>query len=170
MKVMFLKRKAEISGQVFIYVLAAIMIGLLFFIGVKAIGTLVSNFQNVNIDDFKSGFESDVKDIARQYGSVKNVELALPGKYDEICFVDAMEEDSKSHFDSSKIENTLIKDSVESEAKENVFLMKKGIPQDRFTADNLDVQADYLCLENEGKLEVWLRGTGKKALLFLQNE
>jgi hypothetical protein len=171
LKIITGKNKAQISGQVFIYILAVVMIGLLFFIGIKAIGSILNTFQNTNIDSLKSDFQSDVGTVARQYGSVKQSEINLPSKFDEICFVDAMdEEEGKFLFDISKIKNNLIRDSVLSGAKENVFLMKKGVWQDKFTADKLDVQADYLCLKNEGKLAVWLRGTGKKALLFTQDE
>ena len=167
----FLKnKKAQISSQVFIYVLAVVMIGLLLFIGVKAISTLITKFQNVNTESFKSGFQSDVETVARQYGSVKKVELDLAGKYDQICFVDAMDENNMFNFDVSVVENALIKSSVISGAKENVFLMKKGVWDDKFTAEKLDVELDYLCLENEGKLEVWLKGTGKTTLLYIQNE
>jgi len=159
-------RKAQISGQVFVYVLAAVVIGLLLFIGVKAITSIASMGGKVNLDSLKSDFQSNVETIARQYGSVKKIDFNLPSKYDEICFVDAMEDDGKFKFDTSIIQNSLIRSSVESGAKENVFFVTKGVWDDKFTADKLDVQADYLCLENSGNIEVWLKGTGKKALLF----
>jgi hypothetical protein len=162
------KSKAQISSQVFVYVLASVMIALLLFIGVKAIATIIGVGGKVPLDTLKSDFRSDVESVARQYGSVKKVELNVPEKYDEICFVDSMEDDGK--FDSSVVENSLIKDSVESGAPENVFLVKKGIWDYKFEADNLDVQSDYLCLKNVGKLEIWLKGAGKKALLYTQNE
>lgn len=170
MKTQVKKNKAQISGQVFIYILAAVMIGLLFFIGMKAIGSIVQAGARINIDSTRSDLQSAVETTARQYGSVKKFEFNLPEKYDEICFVDAMDEEGKFNFDISKIENEMVRDSVLSGAKENVFLMKKGVWEDKFTADKLDVQADYLCIENEGQLVIWLRGTGKKALLFTQNE
>lgn len=159
-------KKAQISGQVFVYVLAAVVIGLLLFIGVKAITSIATMGSRVNLDSLKSDFQSNVETISRQYGSVKKIELNIPNAFDEICFVDAMEDDGEFKFATSVIANDIIRGSVESGTKDNVFLMKKGVWDDKFIAYNLDVQTDYLCIENSGDIEVWLKGTGKKALLY----
>jgi hypothetical protein len=163
------KNKAQISSQVFVYILSAVVIGLLLFIGAKAIQTIIELVINRNINEMKSDFQTEVAKAADQHSSVKRFDFNVPRWYDELCFVDAMEEDEKFHFDNSKINNSFIKDSVQSGVKENVFFMKRGIIKDKFIADKLDVEEDCLCLKNEGKLVVWLTGTGKKALLNIRN-
>ena len=164
--------KAQASTHVFVYILAAVVAGIILYVGAKSIITIINTMNQVNIDDFKSGFENAVTTISRQYGSVKKYQLDLHESFEEICFVDSRNENGvfsdsvKNNIELSKY--TFIKDSVDTDAKDNVFLLKKKIIEQRFEVKDLDVEQDFLCLDNEGLLIVWLRGTGKNALLYTQ--
>ena len=46
-----MKGKAQISSQVFIYILAAIIVGLILIIGYRAIASIVSTVKQVDISD-----------------------------------------------------------------------------------------------------------------------
>ena len=58
-------------------------------------------------------------------------------------------------------------DSIVNDAEGNVFLLKNKIWQDKIEIPKLDVEKDFLCLENTGKITVWFKGTGKTALLYI---
>ena len=171
-----MKRKAQISSQVFVYILAIIIAGVILLVGYKAIATIISTMGKLNVDSFRTDFENNVESISREFGSIKKVELGgLTSKIDEVCFIDSLEDDGK--FSSILGTNTaldeypLVKNKVNENVRENVFFLKKKIPQNdvAFYVENLDVEQDFLCLKNEGKLFVWLKGTGKKALLYVPN-
>lgn len=163
--------KAQISAQIFIYILAAVIIGVILLVGSKAVGTILGFGSRISIDSFKSDFQNVVETNARQYGSVKKYEFTLPDKFDEICFVDSMNEDNEFDFDANVIsmDYNFIRNSVENDVKINVFLLNKKKIEESFYVDKLEVKDNnYLCLSNQGITIIWLRGSGKKAELYTQ--
>lgn len=162
------RTKAQISSQVFIYILAAVIIGLIAIVGFRAINTIIQTGKKINIDSFQNDFVSSVATTARQYGSVKKFEFTLSDNFEEICFLDSMNENEKFAFSISKVTNTWIKDSVENDVRMNVFLLNEKEILSSFYVEKLDVRDDYLCIKNTGKMEVWMKGTGKTADLYTQ--
>ena len=81
-------KKAQIMGQVFIFILAAAIFILILTYGYKAIAGLSQRSEEVAMVEFQTQLESGVNGIRQDYGSVKKFELTVPGKYNEICFVD----------------------------------------------------------------------------------
>ncbi len=82
------KKKAQIMGQVFIFILAAALFILILTYGYKAIAGFGKRSEQVALIEFQTSLESAVKSISLDYGSVKRIELILPSKYTEICLVD----------------------------------------------------------------------------------
>jgi hypothetical protein len=160
--------RAQISSQVFIYILAAVVAGIILLVGYKAVATIIQTGGDVNMDRFKTDFETTVA-IGTTYGSQKKYEFSLPKSFDEICFVDSRDENNVF---SEAVKNTIpgdypfIQASVLSDANPNIFLLSKGVIKDSFYVDRLGVEDYFLCLENKGKLTVWLKGTGKRAELY----
>lgn len=166
-----MKKKSQISSQVFIYILAAVIIGLIALVGMKAINTMLAQGKQINIDTFQNDFESKVSTTSRQYGSVSKFEFSLSDTFDSICFLDSFGEDGK--FPASleaKAENVWIKDSVSNNVPMNVFLMKNEKILNSFYVERMDVSEDYLCLVNTGRNVVWFKGSGKTSLLYTQEE
>lgn len=75
-------------GQVFIFVIAAIIFILILTYGYKAISNFLARSEQVALIDFKSGLESSIEVIKRDYGSVRKLDLSLPKRYTELCIVD----------------------------------------------------------------------------------
>ena len=168
-----MNRKAQVSSQVFVYILAAVVAGLILIIGAKSIITIIKTMNQVNIDDFKSGLTDTVITISAQPGSVKKYDFNLHESFEEICFVDSRIEGKFSENVRSNVllkEYPFIEDSILNDAEGNVFLLKDKKWEDKFAIQKLDVEKDFLCLENEALLTVWFRGTGKNALLYTVNE
>lgn len=164
-----MNRKAQASMQVFVYILAAVVAGSILIIGAKSIMTIIKTMNQVNIDDFKSGLTDTVITISAQPGSVKKYDFNLHESFEEICFVDSRIEGKFS----DKVRNNVelgkypsINNSIAYDAKGNVFLLKNKMWEDKFEIPKLDVEKDFLCLDNDGLLTVWFQGTGKNALLY----
>ena len=157
-----MRNRAQISSQIFVYILAAVVIAVILLVGYKAISTILGFTSQVPIDDFKVDFESNVHKLARSYGSIKKFEITLPDKFDTICFIDSMNEEEEFEI-SANIDNVFIEDIVSDNVQKNVFLLKDEIIEESFYVENMDVLRDYLCIENKGLMELWFEGTGKKA-------
>jgi hypothetical protein len=158
--------KGEVSSQVFTYILAAVIVGLILIVGYKGISTIMGVTSQAPIDDFKSDFTAEVEKMSRDYGSVKKYELpGLPTKIEEVCFIDSMNENNEFDILPSIADNAFIELSIEDNSQKNVFLLKDGKIQESFYVEHLDVVNDYLCLENVGAMELWFEGKGKTACL-----
>jgi hypothetical protein len=160
-----ISKKAQVSSQVFIYIGAAVVAGLILIMGYKAIQTVITTFGQANIDDFKSDFENTVSVISKQSGSVKKFEFTLSKEYTEVCFVSSMNDQEAFGFDTSGIGNSFIRDSVDNNAKRNVFVLTGQNIEESFYVEDLNVAGNYKCLENKGLVTVWLSGKGRYAEL-----
>ncbi len=160
-----MKKKAEVSSQVFTYILSAIIIGIILLVGYKGITTVMSVTSKAPIDDFKSDFSSTVSKMARDYGSIKKYEFSLPDQIKDICFIDSMNDNNEFDIDSSIAGNSFIKYNIEDNVQKNVFLINEGKIEDSFYVEDLNVFSDYLCIENSGLMYVWFEGKGRKACL-----
>lgn len=81
-------RKAQIIGQVFVLIIAAILFILILTYGYTAIRGISQRSAEVAFVDFVTTLKSEVKAISLSYGSVKKLGLSgLPAKYKTICFV-----------------------------------------------------------------------------------
>ncbi len=160
-------KKAQISSQVFVYILAAVIVGIILMVGYKAISTIIGFTSKVPVEDFIMDFDSSIHRVSRSYGSVKKFEFTLPEKFDEVCFIDSMNKDNKFEISPDSAENEWIRDIITDNVKENVFLLKQGAIKNekKIYVDDLDVASDYLCIKNQGLMELWLEGTGRKACL-----
>jgi hypothetical protein len=79
--------------------------------------------------------------------------------------IDSMNDAGQFEYDNSPL-NHFILDKVENNVPENVFLLKDNIIEVSFYVENLDILDGFvLCLPN-GKITLWLKGVGKKALLY----
>ncbi len=82
-----LTKKAQVIGQVFVYILAAVTFVLISLFGYNAITQFVGNSEQVEFLSFKNSFERSVKDIYTEYGAVRQEKYSLPAEYSKICLV-----------------------------------------------------------------------------------
>ncbi|MBN1503119.1 hypothetical protein JW930_06240 [Candidatus Woesearchaeota archaeon] len=152
--------KSQISSQVFIYIFAAIIISITLLVGFKVIDSLRRTAYQKSINDFKMSLASLIETRAFEYGSVEKVKLNLPSEFSEVCFVN-----SDFIVATGEIENyPLIKDSVDSGTRENIFLITNTIA-DSFFIDTLEVGDGFLCIKNNNGIKVRVEGIGNKARL-----
>ena len=81
-------KKGQGIGQVFIFIIAAIVFILVMIFGYRAVSDFLHKGEQVEFVQFKTSLESSIKKIYTEYGSVRIKEFHVPGKFDQICFVD----------------------------------------------------------------------------------
>jgi len=91
-----MKPKQAQLGQVFIYIMAAILAVAIMLYGYRTIRGFGERTEQIALVRFKTDLEAEIRTIASDYGSVKRVELGLPSKYNKVCFVDFSKDPSGS--------------------------------------------------------------------------
>ncbi len=151
-------KKAQIIGQVFIFILAAALFILILSYGYKAIAGFGERSEQVALLEFKTQLESSVKSISLDYGSIKKVELYLPAGYSEICFVDlSMEPSPIFEADHPRMHEAWVSKT------QNVFLTP--MEDSPISIGTIYVGTDgFLCLDIiGGRVTLRLEGLGNKA-------
>lgn len=152
------KAKAQMIGQIFIFVLAALIFLLILIYGYRAISNFLERSEQVALIDFKTDLESSVEIIKRDYGSVKKVELMLPKRYSEVCIVDP----DKANKPGSLEQDRPLMYASWLAGSENVFLVPKQ--ETPIYLEDIVVDTGYDCITaSYGKVTLKLEGLGKKA-------
>lgn len=81
-------KNAQVSTQLFLYILAIIIIGLLLIFGVKYIGELVNTTIEISLVQFKTDLQTNIDDIRPNYGKWRKLEITVPAEITEICFLE----------------------------------------------------------------------------------
>ncbi len=155
-------KKAQFAvGQIFIYILAIIIAGLIILYGYKAIIGFRHKAEEIALINFKTSIENDIAKIATSYGSVKIKEYDLPSSAKEVCFIS-----------SSKLGDTtfsmpdypIIENSIKSKARQNIFLIPMAeIP---IYVENMEVENTFFCITpSRGKITIKLEGLGNRTLI-----
>ncbi len=156
--------RAQVIGQIFMFIIAGLVFVLILAYGYKAIMNFMERGEEVQMIDFKNELSSAITMIKRDYGSVQRVDLRVPSKTKEVCFVTSSPADvaTPGWEDELKNDRPLIY-SAWATGSENVFLMPKQ-PAPLFIAGLVVEPAGYLCLPVvKGKVSVRVEGTGNRA-------
>ena len=159
-------KKAQIHGQVFIYVLTLIITGMILIYGYNAIKSINENANQVELANFKTTIKSDFEKMSSDYGSVKTMSYNVPSKLKEVCFYQEGEE-PLFHAMPEDL-NPLIKDSISDETGNNVFLVI-GDAIEPMGLSRLEIKnEDYnlLCIKiSNNILKLRLEGLGDGVLV-----
>jgi len=80
--------KAQISSTIVLYVLLIIIVSVVVVLGYFSITRMSERGGQAVMMNLKMGLAADIKDLARDYGTVKEKRYSVPGNVQEICFVD----------------------------------------------------------------------------------
>ncbi len=160
--------KAQFSiGQVFVYILAIVVAGLIILYGYRAIAGFKGQAEDIALVNFKTSIENDIESMATRFDSVRTQEYDVPG--DEVCFVDM---DKKGDVDNADLcisgsedYNALICNSWKAGANQNIFLIPMADVQ--IYAESLRVNGTgYFCTEaKQGRITIRLEGKGDSTLV-----
>ena len=152
--------KAQIYGQIFIYILTIILISFILFYGYNAVQNFKKRAEQVCLLKFKNDIVNAVESISSDFGSVKRKDLELCAGYTQVCFVET--------FESPVLPgNTdpIIIDSILSNTGKNTFLVEK-IAKESFFAGKISVEPDVLSINSiNSKISITLEGKGNHAFI-----
>jgi hypothetical protein len=154
-------KKAQIIGQVFIYVITIIVFGIVLLYGYRAIGNMSNKADQVMLIQLKKDIANAVDKT--DYGSVVKYDLTLPGKFNEVCFVDL----SSDANNAMQTNYPLVYDSWRDKVSANMFLIEdKGTIESSYIGNIIIDDPYYFCTKGtQGRLSVRLEGKGTKVRL-----
>jgi hypothetical protein len=163
--------RGQIIGQVFIYILAAVVFGLILLFGYRAVTNLTQKSDEIMLMELRHEVQTAVNSIASN-PDVKKKSLHVPSKYKTLCFLGNISQCGAAYDDTCLCRgaapctgadpadaNALICEAWKSGQKQNVFLWPMADIE--IYVDDIVLEDCYLCVSPvEGKVELRLEGTG----------
>lgn len=161
-----MRKKSQVIGQVFIFILAAVLAVLIIAYGYKAIQVFILRTDEIALVNFKTDLQSEIRTISSLYGDKKTIELAIPGKYQMLCLLDIDYNDKGSTCLCSK--NFCVGNEEEYQPEvcdawetpgnqDNAFL----VPISPIKLSKLKLENGYLCITPRGAtLSLVIEGKG----------
>ena len=168
-------KKAQIAGQIFIYIIAIVVVGLIIAYGYSAIKGFSEKGEQVEYITLKTSIENSIKSIASDYGSIKRPDISVPGKYEMVCFVDTSisgSEDGLAAIEASSLCTGVGDDrfpqpivcSGWKNGRNNVYLVPDGT--DSFDVGDIEIFNEgrhFICLNVvNNKIHLQLTGKGDR--------
>ncbi|NQU98090.1 hypothetical protein HQ533_01370 [Candidatus Woesearchaeota archaeon] len=154
-------RKGQIQ-QVFIYIVAIVIVGIILLIGYRAISGLTDKACQVEKTTFKSSLESYITKYS-SYGSLHRESLNAPCSYANVCFVN-----TTAIIDEETLTQgpDVIKNSVKDGIEQNIFLVKSNFTEPFGFMTEIEVEKKIICINNtNGKFYIKFEGLGKKTII-----
>lgn len=157
-------RRAQLVGQVFIFLIGALVMGAIALIGWRAINTLDEQRCSAQEATFVKNLQSDLQNnLAR--GKTRTLAYTLPCEADRVCFV------SRSAIDTQTFTNPeypSIEFSVQSGEQTNVFLRRNNlyepVPGFSVAAPIGELTDDIACIDGD-TIEIRMQGTGQAVVI-----
>lgn len=163
-------KKAQIAGQIFVYIIAIVVVGFIIVYGYSAIKTFSQRGEEVEYISFRTGLENSVKGIVSDYGSVKRPDISIPGKYGMVCFVDKgllVDSDATAICQRRLGEEEKFYQPIVCSAwqtgRSNAFLIPDG--SESFDIGNIVIENNrpFICMDVvNNKINLQLTGLGNK--------
>ncbi len=162
-----MKSKSQIQTQVFIYVIAVVVSGLILLYGYNAIKNFQCKSKEVEAIQFITGFGNDIKTISLDFGTVRKTSYTIPADYNSVCFVDS-ETITLRAYQKVPSGQVIIRDSVKDGVLDNVFFIpifanKCRNEAAKFYSGKIFVSGGFKCVKlSQGKLILRLEGLGDR--------
>lgn len=153
--------KGQMVMQVLIFILAAIVFMLIIGYGYKAINYFIEKQEQVVVADFYTDLRVAVENIKRQPGSIRKVQLNLPGNVRGVCFLgDGCGSGARLNLLGETIDMNWASQACRRSGA-NVFMQPRAGDEPK-----LDIVVDspgYVCIPNDGGITLKLEGIGRVA-------
>ena len=161
-----ISKKAQVANQVFVFILALVLAAMVMLYGYKAIFAeegFIGRTEQISLVRFETELTNAVNAISSDYGSVDEVKLTLPSKYERICLVQLSYQDKSNtglcqpnHNDYEPIICDAWKDNAQ-----NVFLVPMA--DSPIIVSKLEIDGGYVCPPVlGGHATIWLEGKGDR--------
>ena len=157
-----IKKKAQIYGQIFIYILTIVLISFILVFGYNAVHDLKDRAKTVSCLKFEDDLKNSIASMLSDFGSVKIKNFKICEGYSRICFVETFE-----NFDESELVDVdpLIKDSILSKTENNAFLVDTTA-KEYFNVGSISAEPNVLCINARyGQISLKMKGLGNHVLL-----
>lgn len=155
-------KRAQIIGQIFVFILAGLVLALVITYGYKAIKHFTARSEEVALVDFQNDFFTAVEGVKYDFGSIRKTELRLPSKFLGLCVVNIDNCPSSTPLlilPGKTISLDWMLDACLT-GSANSFL----IPRFDLLIQDVVVDGDFICVPNiDGRVILRLEGLGKKA-------
>jgi hypothetical protein len=154
-------KKSQITGEVFVYLMAAIIFTLVVIYGYRAINDFLARSEQVSLIEFSQDIKSTVKRISSG-SDVEKKTFLLPKKYTEICFIDIRQPASTCPTFATSY--PIIYNSWEDGVEQNVFLVPHS--DLKMYVGDIKVNGNCECITiNNHKVDLRLEGRGDSTLI-----
>ena len=160
-------KKGQGIGQVFVFIVAGLTFAFVMIFGYKAIADFLEKGETVEFLQFKNELETSIKQIASEYGAVRQTTFYLPARYEEVCLIDldaTYDQGSgicKKNPIACDVWETAFYEGGYSAADENVFFDPPAPVSIKVYKMELDDR--YLCLNvSRGQFTLRLEGKGSR--------
>jgi hypothetical protein len=159
-------KKGQIQAQVFVYVLAMLVISMVLLYGYRSIATMQERAKQVDILSLKHEVIKSIEKVSNDFGTVRAPTFNIPKEYSEICFIDI----DNSPATELQSEHPLVYEAWEDESA-NVFIIKDLVDESFMVGESdislIDIDhPNYLCFKViNSRVKVRLEGVGGKAKL-----
>lgn len=160
-------KKAQIAGQIFIYILAIFVFAVIILYGYSAIKGFISKGQETAFIQFKNTLEGEVSRIYTEPGDIivfnERNPLIIPGDYKTVCFVSSNADENSIIPDNINPElKTILTSAVESglhNTTENVFLYPPA--KNPIYLGYIETSPEILCINpSQSRLDIRIEGLG----------
>ncbi|MBW2996269.1 hypothetical protein KY332_03140 [Candidatus Woesearchaeota archaeon] len=157
-------KKAQIAGQVFIFILAAVLAILIITYGYRAIKSFTDRTSQIALVSFKNTLESELRTTASDPRSVNKLDLVIPGNFEKFCIIDLAKPPSNEICSPGPNYNPFICDAWQNPSypdPENAFF----IPMTPMKLPTIEIDPPgYLCpIPSKNKISLRLEGKGDRA-------
>gem|GEM_PF-1204571 len=81
------RKRGQTIGQVFLFILGGLVFVMILLYGYRGVQKIMKATETTTLNDIESDLRNKVESIRLDYGSMKRLELKVPTKYREICFI-----------------------------------------------------------------------------------
>ena len=162
-------KKSQIQSQVFVYVLALVIMGMILLYGYKSISTMREKGEQIDLLTFKTDLADEISKMSSDYGSARIITLKSPAGFSEVCFIDL----EKNPSEDIRTTHPLVYESWIDDTA-NVFLIKDLAEEFQLIEENnkplIQIKnPGYVCIQViNNRVSLRLEGIGGKSLLSLE--
>jgi len=160
-------KRGQISSETLVYALTIVIVGFILVMGHKYLSSNTKVIDKAELLQFQNKLSSDIKSLGKEYGTFRKITYQVPNNVEEVCFVDL---NKKNELLSSKLINyyPLMKDSVESDVRKNIFFVGASEQQSYFVDSVVINHYPYMnCFQQlNNKIEVGIEGLGDSSLIL----
>ena len=160
-------KKAQNVGQIFIYILAVVIVGVILAFGFRAIMDFSDKTEEVALAKFQKNFGATVKSITNQYGTLRTSEFQISNEFQDVCFLNNYDFDPSEQMNIVLEDHPLIYDTLRGDnPTTNTFLISnKGRIED-YEIGSIKLDSNFECFNvTKGTVTLRLEGKGDHIII-----